>query len=124
MFEISSEITFSAAHRLRNYNGPCENVHGHNWLVRATVRCDKLNAVGIGIDFKQLRAYLNDIVAGLDHRDLNAVFIEEANNPSSENLARYIYSELKAKLPGRDCRIHRVDVYETPGNGAAYFEYA
>jgi 6-pyruvoyltetrahydropterin/6-carboxytetrahydropterin synthase len=124
MFEISSEISFSAAHRLRNYDGPCENIHGHNWLVRATVRCETLNPIGIGIDFKQLRAYLKEIAAELDHSDLNAVFSEDANNPSSENIARYIYIEMKNKLAGLNCRIHCVEVFETPGNGAAYFEHA
>jgi 6-pyruvoyltetrahydropterin/6-carboxytetrahydropterin synthase len=124
MFEISAEISFSAAHRLRNYDGPCENVHGHNWLVRATVCCETLNHIGIGIDFKQLRAFLNEITAKLDHHDLNDVFDLEEINPSSENLARYIYNALKPKLAATTCRVSRVDVFETPGNGAGYFEHA
>jgi 6-pyruvoyltetrahydropterin/6-carboxytetrahydropterin synthase len=49
MYEISVESSFSAAHRLRDYQGPCENLHGHNWLVRASVRCETLDACGLGI---------------------------------------------------------------------------
>jgi len=122
MFEISSEAYFSAAHHLRNYNGPCENVHGHNWLVRATVRCDTLNAAGIGIDFKDLKKSLKQVIEKLDHSDLNAVFGENGCNPSSENIARHIYTELGNILNNSSCTVSRIDVYETAGNCASYFE--
>ena len=124
MFEITSETSFAAAHRLRNYDGPCENVHGHNWLVRATVRCEKLNDIGIAIDFKTLKQHLAAIVAELDHTDLNTVFDERSENPSSENVARHIYRALEKKLASSACRPWQVEVFETPGNGAAYFEHA
>jgi 6-pyruvoyltetrahydropterin/6-carboxytetrahydropterin synthase len=124
MYEISSEINFSAAHRLRNYNGPCENLHGHNWLVKATVCCEQLNNLGIGIDFKLLRSHLSQIVARLDHSDLNELFDPMGINPSSEQLARYIYLQLKERLAGGSCQVSRIEVFETPGNGAAYFEHA
>ena len=47
MYEIRSEANFSSAHKLIGYDGPCENLHGHNWHVRATVRCTELNDIGI-----------------------------------------------------------------------------
>lgn len=122
MFEISSEALFSAAHHLRNYNGPCENVHGHNWLVRAYIRCEKLNELSIGIDFKKLRTLLAEVLESLDHCDLNTLFNTEKDNPSSENIAQYIYNELGKKLEEPHCRVSRIDVYETPGNCASYFE--
>ena len=122
MFEITSETSFSAAHRLKNYKGPCENIHGHNWLVRATVRCSKLDECGIGIDFKILKKKLNEIAAEFDHRDLNAVLESVDLNPSSENIAHYIYDRLKVALSDWDGSVARVEVYETPGNCAAYFE--
>lgn len=124
MFEISSETHFSAAHHLKNYQGPCENIHGHNWFVRASVRCEKLDESGIGIDFKKLKSTLKEIVSQLDHCDLNVVFDKMQLNPSSENIARFIYNELKKKITEQECMIWRVDVYETPGNCASYFEYA
>jgi 6-pyruvoyltetrahydropterin/6-carboxytetrahydropterin synthase len=124
MFEICTEAHFSAAHHLINYNGPCENVHGHNWLVKIVVRCDRLNALGIGIDFKTLRKDLKDILTELDHADLNIIFDARGVNPSSEQIARYIYKAMEERLEEPHCSLYRVDVYETPGNCASYFEYA
>jgi 6-pyruvoyltetrahydropterin/6-carboxytetrahydropterin synthase len=122
MFEISSEASFSAAHHLKNYHGPCENVHGHNWVVRAFVRCERLNELGIGIDFRSVKGALADTVDELDHADLNAVFDPLDRNPSSENIAAYVFNKLKARLSGNGCAVSRVEVSETPGNTAAYFE--
>ncbi len=122
MYEITSETSFSAAHRLRNYKGPCENLHGHNWLVRATVRCSKLDECGIGIDFKVLKKTLNAIVDEFDHKDLNTILDKMNLNPSSENIAHYIFDKLKSVLCDWDGSVVRVEVYETPGNCAAYFE--
>jgi 6-pyruvoyltetrahydropterin/6-carboxytetrahydropterin synthase len=121
MYEISVESSFSAAHRLKNYQGPCENLHGHNWLVRATVRSEGLNASGLGIDFKVLKERLREILAELDHRDLNAVLDPVNINPSSENIARYIFEKLQSALAGGTVSVARVDVQETPGACASYF---
>ena len=122
MYEISSEASFSASHKLINYNGPCENLHGHNWLVRAIVRCEKLDNVGIGIDFKILKGTLKAIVDELDHTDINTVFMGPEMNPSSENIAKWIFDQLKSRINVANVLVYRVDVYETPGNGASYFE--
>jgi 6-pyruvoyltetrahydropterin/6-carboxytetrahydropterin synthase len=121
MYEISVESTFSAAHRLKNYQGPCENLHGHNWLVRATVHCETLNASGLGIDFKVLKDHLKGILAEFDHKDLNAVLDAVNINPSSENIARYIFEKLETVLAGGKVAMARVDVQETPGTCASYF---
>lgn len=122
MFEITTEASFSAAHKLLHYSGPCENLHGHNWLVRATVKCDVLDKCGIGIDFKILKAKLKALLEELDHKDLNAVLEPHGINPSSENLARFLFYELKKSLSTWQGTVHRVEVYETPGNCAAYYE--
>lgn len=121
MFEISIESSFSAAHRLKNYQGPCENLHGHNWLVRATVRCETLNASGLGIDFKILKDHLKVILGEFDHKDLNAILDPLRINPSSENIARYIFEKLEKSLSGIKVAVARVEVHETPGSCAAYF---
>jgi len=124
MFEIISEASFSAAHRLINYDGPCEEFHGHNWKVKAYVRCSTLNHIGLGIDFRDLKKALHQVLDRLDHKDLNAVFGDTIKNPSSELIAQYIYTELVSLLNSDSVHIHRVEVYETPGNCAAYFENA
>lgn len=120
MYEITTEAQFSAAHRLKNYQGPCENLHGHNWLVRATVSCTTLDKCGIGIDFKVLKKELKLIIDNFDHKDLNEVLGEL--NPSSENIARFIFTKLKDSLVNHNASVKRVEVYETPGNCAAYYE--
>jgi 6-pyruvoyltetrahydropterin/6-carboxytetrahydropterin synthase len=122
VYEITTEASFSAAHKLLNYRGPCENLHGHNWLVRATVKCDTLDACGIGIDFKVLKSALKEIVDRFDHKDLNNVLEPQGLNPSSENIARHIYEQLRISLCGLNGTVHRIDVYETPGNCATYYE--
>jgi 6-pyruvoyltetrahydropterin/6-carboxytetrahydropterin synthase len=121
MFEITTELSFSAAHRLNNYSGPCENLHGHNWLVKATVRCHDLDKSGIGIDFKVLKAKLGNILKEFDHKDLNAV-LGSGFNPSSENIAQYVYRQLAGSLKDWNGSVTRVEVFETPGNCAAYYE--
>jgi 6-pyruvoyltetrahydropterin/6-carboxytetrahydropterin synthase len=121
MYEISSEAGFSAAHHLINYNGPCENVHGHNWVVRVYVRCESLNELGIGIDFKTLKNALMETIDELDHSDLNSVFDPLGQNPSSENIAAYIFMKMEPRIGSGQCTMSRVEVSETPGNTAAYF---
>jgi 6-pyruvoyltetrahydropterin/6-carboxytetrahydropterin synthase len=122
MYEISVESSFSAAHRLKNYHGPCENLHGHNWAVKATVCCETLDASGIGIDFRVLKTHIGHILNELDHTDLNAVLDPQGINPSSENIARYIFEKLENALSGWSGSVARVEVYETPGSCAVYFK--
>lgn len=122
MYEICTEASFSAAHHLRDYDGPCEKVHGHNWLVKTIVRCEKLNEAGIGIDFRTLKTALGAILSELDHTYLNESLASTGLNPSSENIARYVYEKLQARIGNPNSRVARVEVYETPGNWAAYYE--
>ncbi|MGM0443884.1 MAG: 6-carboxytetrahydropterin synthase QueD [Fibrobacterota bacterium] len=127
MYEVFTEKHFSAAHYLRNYDGACENLHGHNWQVRTTVRTEKLDDIGLAVDFKVLKKNLNAILDTLDHTCVNdTVFTEEFGNPSSENMCRYIFEELKKELAKTHphVRMYRVDIWETPGNCASYFEQA
>lgn len=121
MYELSVEALFSAAHHLNNYHGSCENLHGHNWLVRASVECENLDTAGLGIDFRILRGHVKEILNEFDHKDLNTVFDPLNINPSSENLARYIYERLEKALIGWTGRVKRVEVHETPGCVAAFF---
>jgi 6-pyruvoyltetrahydropterin/6-carboxytetrahydropterin synthase len=121
MYEVATEVSFSGAHRLRDYDGPCENLHGHNWLVKAVVRCEKIDSVGIGVDFKVLRRELRHTVEAFDHKDLNEVLDPLGLNPSSENIARYIFENLERKLNSGTATVSRVEVFETLGNSASYF---
>ncbi len=122
VFEVYVKSHFSAAHSLRGYPGDCSKIHGHNWIIEVYVRCSKLDAVGIGIDFRDVKTAAADVLSGLDHCDLNELPAFRQDNPTSENIARYIYRKLSEKLNGPGVRVSRVKVCETPGAGALYWE--
>jgi 6-pyruvoyltetrahydropterin/6-carboxytetrahydropterin synthase len=122
MYEISVEAQFSAAHHLNNYKGSCENLHGHNWLVKVLVGCETLDAAGLGVDFRVLKGHLKEILNEFDHKDLNIVFDPLKINPSSENIARYIYEKMEKALAGWNGTVKKVEVHETPGCVASFFK--
>ena len=122
VFEIYVKNHFSAAHSLRGYPGDCANVHGHNWLVEVFVRCTELDSLGIGVDFRDIKAAVKEVLAGIDHCNLNDLPLFAERNPTSENIARFLYKELSCKLNAPMIRVSRVKVSETPGAGAFYWE--
>ena len=95
MFEVSVEYSFAAGHALRGYKGKCENVHGHNYKVTVTVEGDKLNSIGLLMDFADLRAAVKGLVERFDHHFLNDLEPFKEINPSAENLACYLGTELQ-----------------------------
>ena len=122
MFEISVKSRFSAAHHLKGYDGSCASLHGHNWEVEVFLRGETLSDVGILMDFRRLKEVLRELLGELDHADLNTVEAFRTANPSSENLARYLYRGLAGRLDSANCRVHRVSVCETPESRATYWE--
>jgi 6-pyruvoyltetrahydropterin/6-carboxytetrahydropterin synthase len=120
MFEISVEYTFAAGHALRNYNGKCENVHGHNYKVRVTLAGDKLNAAGLLMDFVDLRAEIKALTEKLDHRFLNDIPPFDQLNPSAENLAKYICEGIEPQARNQGLQVHAVTVWETDTTSATY----
>jgi len=114
---------FCASHCLRGYEGPCENLHGHNFGVEAVVEGERLDPkIEYLIDFKKLRGMVREILGELDHRHLNDVPAFTVENPSSENLARYIYKKLEQALTGQPVRLVSVSVLEKPASRATYLE--
>jgi 6-pyruvoyltetrahydropterin/6-carboxytetrahydropterin synthase len=122
MYELFAEDSFSAAHRLVNYAGNCSNWHGHNWTVRAVLAAGELDEMGLACDLRDIKRALADAVSPLDHAVLNDVPGLEGLNPTCENLARFFYHTLSARLNSEAVRVTRVEVSETPSSGAAYFE--
>lgn len=123
MFELTVQEYFSAAHYLQGYNGPCANVHGHNYSVSVCVRCPELNETGLGIDFKLLKAGLRKVLSSLDHTNLNEhpAFRDcpPAQNPSSENIAKYIFGAMQSELSA--VVLKSVTVAETEGSSVTYY---
>ena len=122
MFELDIRREFSAAHSLRGYNGDCANFHGHNWTVQVFIQSEKLDEIGIAMDFKVLKKELDAVLGELDHKNLNEHPYFKDTNATSENLAMYIYQRLKpaVNLPG--VRLSRVRVCESASSGASYYE--
>jgi 6-pyruvoyltetrahydropterin/6-carboxytetrahydropterin synthase len=124
MFEVSVEETFAAGHALRGYRGKCENVHGHNYRVRAIVAGEALDAAGLLVDFVDLKQILRAIIENLDHRFLNDVPPFDTMNPTAENLAQYFHQEMSRRLDGagrpNPVRVAEVKVWETDTATATY----
>ncbi len=119
MYFLQVESEFASAHQLREYRGKCENLHGHNWRVVVRVRGGELDATGMLMDFGVLKRLLRGIMEELDHRFLNETPPFDAINPTSENLAKYIYGVLAGILPS-GISPHEVTVYESPTASATY----
>jgi 6-pyruvoyltetrahydropterin/6-carboxytetrahydropterin synthase len=122
MYEIKVKGTFSSAHNLRSYKGKCEKLHGHNWIVEASVASDGLDKGGMVLDFSVLKKMLGAILEELDHTYLNEHPYFKKNNPSSENMAKYIYDRLNKKLSTIDHRLSTVTVWENERSCATYTE--
>ncbi len=122
MFELMIETHFSSAHQLRGYKGECENLHGHNWKVQVYVLADRLNEIDIAIDFRELKRMTNEVVSSLDHAYLNDIFPFTEKNPSSENIAKWIYDSLKKKINNENVTLSGVTVWESETASATYFE--
>lgn len=122
MYELTVETSFSAAHQLRGYQGKCERVHGHNWKVHAHVVSGSLDDTDLVMDFHELKRLANETVSMLDHSFLNELFPFTEKNPSSENIAKWIFDSLKKKLPDGGVRLTAVTVWESDTASATYYE--
>ena len=127
MFEVTVEQTFAAGHSLREYKGKCENVHGHNYRVQVTVEGEKLNGIGLLVDFVDLKRAVRTVIERLDHQFINDVEPFTTVNPSAENLAKYFYDEVShalnidaSRFNDSPVRISQIRIWETDTSIAVY----
>ena len=121
MYEVSIDEEFSAAHALRGYKGKCENLHGHNWKVEVYVRGERLDEIGMLVDFRELKAATRRVMNHLDHRNLNELKpFDKEMNPSSEHLAGFILHEVATQINNERVKVYKVRVWETPSTSATY----
>ncbi len=121
MYELTITSHFSGAHRLRYLHGKCEELHGHNWKVEVSVTSSRLTREGIVIDFKVLKQKVEKILKTLDHTFLNDLSYFSGEEPSSENIARYIFDQMKKELKGTAARLKKVSAWESDTSCATYF---
>jgi len=120
MYFLTIHTHFAAAHILINYQGDCENLHGHNWKVEVTVSARELDKAGLGVDFKVLKRETNRQLDLLDHKYLNDLPAFREDSPSSENIARFLYEQLQAVLNDGNVAVTKVTVWESDYACASY----
>lgn len=120
MFELKIITQFAAAHRLRDFQGKCEQLHGHNWKVEVFVQAAKLDSAGLVRDFGEIKAVSLEVLNELDHHYLNELSHFQEENPSSEHIARYLFNQLSRRLNDDRARVSKISVWESDTSCATY----
>ncbi|MDX1609078.1 MAG: 6-carboxytetrahydropterin synthase QueD [Halofilum sp. (in: g-proteobacteria)] len=112
---------FAAAHSLRGYPGSCSRLHGHNWKLEVEVRADRLDEIGMAVDFREIKRIAREVTDVLDHRYLNELEPFTEVNPTAENIAAHCFHEIGKRLDGPALELSAVTVWE---NDRACVRYA
>ncbi len=121
MIKLSFETVISSAHFLRDYQGICSRIHGHNWKIRVEIRADKLNKEGMVIDFKELKKLTWEVIGPFEHQNLNDISPFDKINPTAENIVKYFFKELKRILPN-EINLVNIRLWETENYSVEYSE--
>ena len=115
---VTKEIDFAAAHYLRDYDGKCKNLHGHNYRLQVTIT-GTINDIGMVVDFGVIKKYLKILEEVVDHQNLDDVFCFQS---TAENMVCFIADFLNARccLEGQSYRVTKVKLYETPTSFAEW----
>lgn len=120
MYRVTLKEVFSSAHSLWDYDGKFEDLHGHDFKVEVDLGRKELDAIGVVIDFLEVKRKLKEVLGRIDHAFLNELPEFKGVNTSVENMARFIYDELSKLLKEKGVAIQRVTVWETEDAGATY----
>lgn len=121
-FILKTLLDFASAHSLRGYPGDCAKLHGHNWKIEVQVAGSKLNSVGMVIDFKEIKRQTKKVIKELDHTYLNDHPHFKKTNPTAENIAVYLFQEIKARIDEDGVKMHSITVWENDRNCVTYSE--
>ena len=120
MYEVTIKKSFSAAHLLKEIGGKCEELHGHNFLVEVSVAAESLNSEGLLIDFRVVKGWTDEVLEQLDHKYLNELEYFKSINPSSEQIARFLYDRISEKSRQAKITLLRVTVWESENSRVSY----
>jgi 6-pyruvoyltetrahydropterin/6-carboxytetrahydropterin synthase len=120
MYELKVVTKFAAAHQLAMVGSKCENLHGHNWKIEVYVSGEHTDSAGVLLDFGIIKKHVRDIMSLLDHKYLNDLEYFQQNQPSSENIACLIATELQKKIENQPVRVSRVTAWESDDACATY----
>lgn len=122
-FHLSAESMFAAAHTLPGVD-MCARMHGHNWRVRTTVRiaASRLDAQGMGVDFRDLERYAREAVADFEHQYLNDLPVFRDRPPTAETIARVVAERVTAALADHPsgAALTEVELWEMPQYKVVY----
>jgi len=121
-FVLKTLLDFAAAHRLHGYPGDCEKLHGHNWKIEVQVSGEKLNEIGMVIDFKEIKRHTKEVIKELDHTYLNDHPHFQTINPTAENIAQYLYKTIHQRIASGQVKMHSITVWENDRNCVIYSE--
>lgn len=120
MFELSVKGDIAAAHFLRGYEGKCKDLHGHTWKIEVLITSETLDDIGMVADFAVIKKQLKGFLEGLDHVCLNDLPFFKEVNPTTENIAKHIYTEFgKVIAP---LKLKCVRVWESDSSSVTYYE--
>ena len=119
MFELSVKGHFCASHILHGHEGKCKTLHGHTWKVEAVIKSDRLDGVGRVVDFAVIKEKLNSFLETIDHVHLNDLPAFKDINPTTENLAKYIFEGFSKVC--RPLALARVTVWESENSSVTYY---
>ena len=122
MYTLTTMVEFSSAHTLVGHSGPCKKMHGHNWKVEVEITGDKLDNIGMVVDFKEIRKATNLVVDELDHEFLNNLEPFSEDNPTAENIARYIFTKLSEEFSNKNVKVNSIKLWETDKSAVSYKE--
>ncbi len=123
MYVVSVRAHYDSAHYLRNYEGKCERMHGHHYVVEVALATDQLDQSGLAFDFVDIKRHLRELADWLDHENINDLPPFTEIEPSAENQARFFFDELKRRLPPAMAEaLLYARVWETPTQWAQYSE--
>ena len=113
---------FASAHSLRNYPGECRRLHGHNWKVEVEIVANKLDRLGMVIDFKTVKSTTKAVTDQLDHHYLNEIKPFDKVNPTAENIAAFLYKALSEELNDEAIQVKAITLWETERASVHYTE--
>ena len=122
MYTLTTMVEFSSAHTLVGHSGPCKKMHGHNWKVEVEITGEKLDKIGMVVDFKEIRKATNLVVDELDHEFLNNLEQFSEDNPTAENIARYIFTKLSEEFSNKNVKVNSIKLWETDKSAVSYKE--
>ena len=120
MYELKTVTHFAAAHQLTMVGAKCENMHGHNWKIEVYVSGEKTDKAGVLVDFGVIKKHVREIMALLDHKYLNELDYFQHQQPSSENIAYFVATELQKRFDNQAARVSRVTAWESEDACATY----